>query len=257
MSERGYKGKMLRILRAGELLAAVRAKSVSHSKVPIDCSDEEKSGWRHLDKKADSRSVELSIDGIATAENYRLLEDWRGSSFSDIAILHPNGTLEYAADGAFLSSLSFEGTHDSAVIFRAAFTFSGLITFVERMLLTSHSYPIELIDSLVSAVTFLRQAPTSVDIEDVLSAVTFIEGQLTTKLHPYDEYAPEEMESSIAFVEGELASKLISLGAALTEETESAVSFIEGELRVALVSYDNYVAEELESSITFIGGSLE
>lgn len=120
MSDRGYKGRSFAILLNGQRIAAVRGKSVSYSRTPIDRSDEEKTGWRYLDPKADSRSRSISVEGVATINNYSLLQAWHGSTYSDISIRHADGTLE-EPDAAFLESLTYSGEHDGHVAFEASF----------------------------------------------------------------------------------------------------------------------------------------
>lgn len=128
MSTRGYKGKTLAILLNGQRIAAVRAKSVTYSRTPIDRSDEENTGWRYLDRKVDSQSIQISVEGVATENNYALLSNqWLGNTFSNVTVQHANGTIEEASDGAFLQSLTRSGEHEGYVAFEASFLLSGLI----------------------------------------------------------------------------------------------------------------------------------
>lgn len=125
MSERGYKGKTLAILLNGQRIAAVRAKSVAHTRTPIDRSDEENTGWRYLDRKVDTRSISISCEGVATINNYPLIQEWLGNSFSDVSIQHADGTIDEPTGGAFLQSLTYSGEHDGYVAFEASFIFSA------------------------------------------------------------------------------------------------------------------------------------
>src|SRR5690606_37640853 len=112
MSRIGYIGRSFRILYRGEILAAVQTKAVNHVRAAIDCSDEERDGWRHLDPRYESVGVEISVEGVATAANYALLEqDWLGDTLTDLMLVFPDGSIELAEDGAFLRSLSYGGEH--------------------------------------------------------------------------------------------------------------------------------------------------
>ncbi|MFS8607283.1 MAG: phage tail protein, partial [Gammaproteobacteria bacterium] len=148
MSKIGYVGSTFRIIWDGNILAAVRTKSVQHIRAAIDVSHEERDGWRHLDPKYESVGVEISVEGVATPTNYALLEQWLGDTFTELAIGFPDGTIEIAEDGAFLRNLTYSGEHAGFVSFAAAFVFSGEVHVLQELVLTSRPYPLEVLDAL-------------------------------------------------------------------------------------------------------------
>lgn len=258
LSDRGYKGKALKVLRAGTLLAAVRAKSVSHSKGPIDRSDEEKSGWRYLDKKTDSRSVELSVSGVATIDNYQILStEWLGTTLTDISIMHANGTLELAEDGAFLSSLAYEGSRDGAVVFSATFTLSGLITFVEELMLTSRPYSLESRDALRLGSTARGGRYDPFVMEGLSLGASALESELEAVLVAYDGYLTEQLELAASATGGAITGvDADSYDNYDPEGIEIAATAGDGTLDAVLVSYTHYDAESVQLTATATGGTL-
>lgn len=128
MSAQGWIGKNLAIALNGEVIAAVRAKSVRYAAQPIDITDGESNGFRRILEVADSFTVEVDVDGVATSANYATLRDhWYGEAFSDVEIRHADGGVEAPEDGAFLAALSCTGEHGDAVSFQARFLFSGAV----------------------------------------------------------------------------------------------------------------------------------
>jgi hypothetical protein len=129
MSVIGWNGRELKILVAGLVIAAVRTKRVSHAADSIDLSEGEDDGFRHLDPQPDTRSVEVSVEGVATVDNWRfLIDEWYGNFFTDVEIQHPDGSIETPEDGAFLRALDHTGEYKGHVAFSATFLLSGLVT---------------------------------------------------------------------------------------------------------------------------------
>src|SRR5690606_24553127 len=157
MSKIGYVGSTFRIIWNGDILAAVRTKSVQHIRAAIDVSHEERDGWRHLDPKYESVGVEISVEGVATPTNYALLEQWLGNTFTELAIGFPDGTIEIAEDGAFLRGLTYSGEHAGFVSFAATFLFSGEVHVLQELVLTSRPYPLELGDAMTQAADALGE----------------------------------------------------------------------------------------------------
>lgn len=125
MSEVGWVGRELRVAIDGTVIAAVKAKRVTYTAEPIDETQGERDGWRYLIDEADHRRIDVSVDGVATVENYnRLLEIfYADEELTPLEILHPDESVEEG--DAFLVSLEHRGEHAGFVGFSAVFYFSG------------------------------------------------------------------------------------------------------------------------------------
>lgn len=131
MSTIGYNGRALQILKGGTVIAAVRTKSVSHNREPVEVTTDDSDGNRVLLPNPAMRSLDVQVDGVATADNYaQWIADWNGNVFQDITIRHPDGTVEEAENGFFLGNLENSGEHDGAVEFSAQLMSSGPMTIV-------------------------------------------------------------------------------------------------------------------------------
>jgi len=122
----GYSGRTLRILKDGTVLAAVRSKTVTHNREPVDTTNDDSDSNRELLPVPASRSVDIQVEGVATTANYQqLLAGWNQNVMWDITIEHPDGTIEEAEDGFFLGTLEMAGEHDGYVSFSATLQSSG------------------------------------------------------------------------------------------------------------------------------------
>jgi predicted secreted protein len=130
--EKGYNGRELRIVRAGIVLAQVQTKSVPHIREPVDVTTDDDDGWRRLLDFPGRRAIDVTVEGVTTINNRQFLEDdWLGNVMTDIEIHHPDGTVEVAQDGFFLSALEFSGEEDGHVPFTATYQSSGAIDVIE------------------------------------------------------------------------------------------------------------------------------
>lgn len=126
MSEIGYNGRSLRIVRNGLVIAQVQTKSVPHTREPVEVTTDDDDGWRRLLPYPGRRAVDINCDGVASENNYALLRDeWLGNVMSDVEIHHADGAVESCEDGFFLSSLEFSGEEEGHVAFSAAWQSSG------------------------------------------------------------------------------------------------------------------------------------
>src|SRR5690606_32850212 len=257
MSRIGYIGRSCRILYRGEILAAVRTKAVNHIRAAIDCSDEERDGWRHLDPKYESVGVEISVEGVTTEDNYALLEQWLGDTFTELAIGFPDGTIEIAEDGAFLRNLTYSGEHAGFVSFAAAFVFSGEVHVLQELVLTSRPYPLEVLDALESIGDAIRAMPSfryPLDIAESFGDI--VSGTLEAPLITYDGYEPEAIDSAGDLVSGEIALPLIPYDGYEPEAIASAGDLMSGEIADVLIRYDGYEPEAIDSAGDIISGAL-
>ena len=257
MSAVGYPGRTLRLVRGGEVIAAVRAKTVTHTAESIDVTDGERDGWRRLLDEHDVISVTIEVEGVATSENYKwMLEEWYGSSFTDIVIIHPNGTLAIAEDGAWLQTLEKLGEHNGAVTFTASFTLSGLVTLLSEILLTSWPYSYVFEDSLNIGPLIRggRYEPHFFDEMDIFPAI--LGGTLEQPLIEYDDWPDDELDIFPAILNGTLVDPLVEYDDWPDDELDVAPAILGGELAEVLVEYNNWPDDELDVAPAILGGSL-
>lgn len=129
MSTVGYNGRDFVIQLAGTKIAAVTTKSATRGREAVDVTTDDDDGNRRLLPKPGSRSLDVSVEGVTTSNNWTDLRGLADSdSFADITILNPDGSEETAEDGFFLSSLEWSGEQDGSVTFTAELQSSGPIT---------------------------------------------------------------------------------------------------------------------------------
>lgn len=258
MSDLGYVGRTLKIVREGEVIAAVRTKNVRHIRDSIDRTNEEGDGWRHIDEEPDVTSVEFSVEGVATSENYQWLKDaFYNDGFEDITILHSNGTVEYAEDGAYLQSLTHTGEHNGFVAFNAAFTLSGLVSIVEEILLTSRPYALESTDTLTVEGRALNSVYWPVVVEQMSVGAGALDSTLEDRLITYDDWPAESMSVAGAeALDGTLVDLANSYDDWPVEEMDVAAEALDGTLNQVLIRYEAWPAEEMSVSAEALDGSL-
>jgi predicted secreted protein len=126
MSALGWIGRSFQIAFNGTPVAAVRTKRVAYSNTPIDITEGESNGWRRLAERGDVRSIDVTVEGVATAENWPLLlAQFESEEATQIEVWHPEGSVQFA--DAFLASLTKQGEHSGAVTFSATWQMSGEI----------------------------------------------------------------------------------------------------------------------------------
>jgi predicted secreted protein len=129
MSEIGYNGRSLRIRKDGVVIAAVRTKSVTHNREPVDVTTDDSDSYRTLLSEPAARSLDVQVEGVVTSGNHaQLLNDWNNNTLKDITIQYPDGSIGEAEHGFFLGSLEFNGEHNGAVQFSAQLQSSGPLT---------------------------------------------------------------------------------------------------------------------------------
>lgn len=129
MSTAGYNGRAFKIKKGAAVIAAVVTKSTSLAREAIDVTNDDSDGWRKLLPTPGNRAIDVSIEGVATVDNYKsIIQDWEGNALLSITIEHPNGSTQSATDGFFLSSLEFSGEQNGHVTFSAQLQSSGVVT---------------------------------------------------------------------------------------------------------------------------------
>lgn len=129
MSEQnGYNGRDFVIKRNGTKIAAVTTKSSTRNREAVDVTTDDDDGNRRLLPKPGSKSLDVSIEGVVTSNNWTVLRSMAEDDvLEDVTLLNPDGSEETAEDGFFLSSLERSGEHDGRVSFTAELQSSGPI----------------------------------------------------------------------------------------------------------------------------------
>lgn len=129
MSEIGYNGRLFTISLDSTVIAAVQSKTVTHAREAVDVTNDDSDGWRTLLPDPGVRSMDVSVEGVATEDNYQLiLDEWAGVVNSAITITHADGSTATASRGFFLGNIEFSGESDGHVAFTASLQSSGVVT---------------------------------------------------------------------------------------------------------------------------------
>lgn len=129
MSTKGYNGRALQIWLDGAKIAAVRSKTATHAREGVDVTTDDSDANRTFLPAPALRSVDLSVEGVATIDNYQdFLSRWNDDEFLDVEVRNPDGSTEVAEDGFFLGNVEFQGSQDGHVAFTAQLQSSGPVT---------------------------------------------------------------------------------------------------------------------------------
>lgn len=129
MSNVGFNGRHLKILKDGTPIAAVRTKTMALGRTPIDVTNDDSDGYQILLPAPGMRSANISVEGVATTANYQVfLADWQAEGFLDVTVENPDGTIMEAEHGFFLGNIEFSGEHDGYVAFTAELQSSGPVS---------------------------------------------------------------------------------------------------------------------------------
>lgn len=129
MSTIGYNGRSLQIFKDDVKIAAVRSKSATHTREPVDVTNDDSNGDRILLPAPAMRGVDVSVEGVATSDNYQdFLSDWEADAFLDVEVHHADGAVVAGQEGFFLGNIEFSGEYNGYVSFTAALQSSGVVT---------------------------------------------------------------------------------------------------------------------------------
>jgi predicted secreted protein len=129
MSVIGYNGRDFKVLLDDEIIAGIGSKTFTHAREAVDVTTDDSNGWRVLLPNPGVRSVDASIEGVATTENYQLiLAEWAGVVNSAITLQNGDGSTMEAEYGFFLGSIEFSGEKDGHIAFSATLQSSGEVT---------------------------------------------------------------------------------------------------------------------------------
>lgn len=126
----GYNGRDLLIQIDDTTIAAVVSKTITRAREPVDVSTDDSNGWRTLLPEPGTRTIDLSIEGVATSANYSFwLTKWENNVFEDVSLVSPDGAIERG--DFFLSNLTNGGEQAGNVTFSATLMSTGVITSSE------------------------------------------------------------------------------------------------------------------------------
>ena len=117
--------------------SGVQSRTITRNRAEIDVTSDDDTGWRSLVPEPGTRSVDLSISGVMSEDNYdKLLARFEAESTRHMAlqIYHPNDSSVTANEriresgNFFLQSLETTGEHSGAITFSATFLSSGPVT---------------------------------------------------------------------------------------------------------------------------------
>lgn len=129
MSTIGYNGRSLQIFKDGVKIAAVRSKGATHTREPVDVTNDDSDGDRTLLPAPALRGVDVTVEGVATIDNYQdFLSDWAADEFLDVEVHHADGAVVEASEGFFLGNIEFSGEYNGYVSFNASLQSSGPVT---------------------------------------------------------------------------------------------------------------------------------
>lgn len=132
MSATGYNGRDFEIHLEQEKIAAVTTKTATRGREAVDVTTDDDDGNRRLLPKPASRSLDVTVEGVVTSNNWSTIRGLADSDeFAPIKIVNPDGTEEEAEDGFFLSSLEWEGEQDGNVAFTVEVQSSGPISITD------------------------------------------------------------------------------------------------------------------------------
>lgn len=131
MSEHGFNGRELRIVREGVSFAQVVSKTVPHGRESVDVTSDDDDGWRRLLPAPGKRFLDVQVEGVASPGGFAFMrDDWLADAFSDIEVHYPDGAVATCEDGFVLTNLEFKGEQDGAVEFSATLQSSGPVNIV-------------------------------------------------------------------------------------------------------------------------------
>lgn len=126
MSEIGWNGRSLQIWKDGVKIAAVREKTATHTREPIDVTTDDSNGDRTLLPAPAMRAIDVQVAGVATEDNFQVfLQHWKDDVFLDVEVRNADGSIESAEEGFFLGNIEFQGSYNGAVEFTAQLMSSG------------------------------------------------------------------------------------------------------------------------------------
>lgn len=127
-------GRLLLVKKGATKLAGLRTKSISFAGEAVDITNDDDDGFRTLLAEAGTKTLDLSVDGVAKDELIQDIVLGGGSlMLTDITIDFPLRSGDSAAASIagdfFLSSFEQSGTYNDSVTFSASLQSSGEWTY--------------------------------------------------------------------------------------------------------------------------------
>jgi predicted secreted protein len=119
-------GRELKLLRGGDVIAGVRAKSFTINRNPVDVTNDDDLGYRALLIDPGEISIELSVEGVTKDSLLRAAAVATTPVYEDMKLEWPDG---FAIEmDWFFASFSETGNYNEAITFSASFQGSGVPT---------------------------------------------------------------------------------------------------------------------------------
>jgi predicted secreted protein len=123
-------GRKMLVKKNNVALAGVTEKSISINHEPVDISSDDDLGYRKLLNDPASKSIDISVSGVASAEalrNIGVLSGVTHTMLTDITFEWPDG--DKISGEFFMASYEERGATGDKVTFSASFQSSGAWTF--------------------------------------------------------------------------------------------------------------------------------
>jgi predicted secreted protein len=128
MSDVGFNGRELKVLKDGVMIAGVRTKTGSMVRTLVDVTNDDSDGFQIMLPDAALKAVNLSVEGVANPANLQeFLNDWLNPDFLDCTLQLPDGSTIEAQHGFAIGNLQYSAAHDGAVEFTCELQSSGII----------------------------------------------------------------------------------------------------------------------------------
>jgi TP901-1 family phage major tail protein len=127
----GFNGRQLTIDWDSTTLVGVRSRTINNSNEMVDVTTDDDSGWRTLLADPGLKSVEVSVNGVASDE-VLLAEMYNASTTGETLQVDLPSSLATPGNlsGTFhISGYEQSGEHDGAYEFSATFMSSGTVTY--------------------------------------------------------------------------------------------------------------------------------
>ena len=117
-------GRELKLLRGGDVIAGVRAKSFSINRNPVDITSDDDLGYRSLLVDPGEIQISLSVEGVTKDSILRAAAVATAPIYEDMKLEWPDG---FAIEmDWFFASFSETGNYNEAITFSAEFQGSGV-----------------------------------------------------------------------------------------------------------------------------------
>lgn len=118
-----YKGNVA----TGTVVAAVRTKSITINREPIDVTNDDSDAWRTLLATIGSRSVDISVEGVVELTDDTFIVDAMAETLDLYTVAWTDGRTIAATFQ--LGSYEESGSNDGELTYSASLASSGVVTY--------------------------------------------------------------------------------------------------------------------------------